>query len=406
MVEQMKSEVRPSVLHGAVCGYRGSPAVFRRLGIRLLGVAALTALALGGCSSTILPSQHDNSQTATLAASGSTPASAPSPTGPHGVFTVTGSMAVSHGQASATLLAGGDVLVVGGGEGPAEIYDPRIGTFSPTGAPIVQDIRPLAVMLASDLVFVLNSRDAELFDAASGKFSATGSSAFDRDGGSMALLENGQVLIAGGLVLRAPGVLKAAELYDPATGKFTPTGSMKTGRECFTATTLQDGRVLVAGGDDGSGCSGWDNVFSSAEIYDPQTHKFTPTGSLTTARSGATATLLNNGNVLIAGGVSGDGRLASAELYDPATGKFSATGSMSATRSDDTATLLSDGRVLMVGDGTAELFDPTTGTFSLTGPTRGSIYDHSAVRLADGRVLIVGGAGVVGAGEMAELYWP
>jgi hypothetical protein len=97
-------------------------------------------------------------------------------------------------------------------------------------------------------------------------------------------------------------LVRAAELYDPSSGKFTQTGSMKTGRMCFTATTLQDGRVLVAGGDDGGACTAYDNIFSSAEIYDPQTRKFTPTGSMTSPRLGATATLLDNGKVLIAGG--------------------------------------------------------------------------------------------------------
>jgi hypothetical protein len=180
---------------------------------------------------------------------------------------------------------------------------------------------------------------------------------------------------------------------------------MKTGRECFTATTLPSGKVLVAGGDDGSGCNTSENVFASAEIYDPQTRKFTPTGSMTTPRQVATATLLGNGKVLIAGGNDENGPLASAELYDPSTGKFTLTGSMEITRSHFTATLLLDGRVLIEGDGPAELYSPTTGTFSPTGSMATAAYDRTAVRLKDGRVLVFGGQGV-GGSTSAELYWP
>src|ERR1035437_6173747 len=107
---------------------------------------------------------------------------------------------------------------------------------------------------------------------------------------------------------------------------FTATGSMGHARGWHTATLLTDGRVLIAGGRDDSG------VHASAELFDPATGTFSPTGSMTVARHGHTATRLSDGRVLIAGGLSANGTtavyLASAELYDPATGKFSPTGSM------------------------------------------------------------------------------
>jgi hypothetical protein len=127
-----------------------------------------------------------------------------------------------------------------------------------------------------------------------------------------------------------------------------------------TATLLQDGRVLVAGGGPDAA-----SALSSAETYDPATRKFTRTGSMATARSDASATLLQDGRVLIAGGFGcGNtktcsdyqamtlGRdLASAELYDPTTGEFTRTGSMSDSRQGPTATLLPDGRVLLLNGG-------------------------------------------------------
>ena len=96
-------------------------------------------------------------------------------------------------------------------------------------------------------------------------------------------------------------------MTDLATGTFTPTGSLNTARVVHTATLLNNGMVLIAGGYSG-------DFLTSAELYDPVAGTFTPTGSLNTARYYHTATLLNNGMVLIAGGYSGD-FLASAELF-------------------------------------------------------------------------------------------
>ena len=124
-----------------------------------------------------------------------------------------------------------------------------------------------------------------------------------------------------------------------ATGSFTPTGSMATPRLGATATLLSDGQMLVAGGSDDT----HGHAVASAELYDPATGTFAPTGSMTTPRIGAMATLLADGRVLIAGGVSNGDYLRTAELYDPGTGTFTATGAMPAPRIGGTATILPNG---------------------------------------------------------------
>jgi hypothetical protein len=170
---------------------------------------------------------------------------------------------------------------------------------------------------------------------------------------------NGKVLIVSGY--GNSGVWASAELYDPATGLFTTTGSLTTARYEATASVLPGGKVLIAGGRNNSG------VLASAELYDPATGLFTNTGSLSTARSYAAASVLSNGKVLIAGGDTfSSGWLASAELYDPATGLFTTTGSLSTARTAETASVLPNGKVLIAGGygpsgfvASAELYTPT-----------------------------------------------
>ena len=155
-----------------------------------------------------------------------------------------------------------------------------------------------------------------------------------RIGATATLLGTGDVLVAG-------GGTASAELYHPATDSWTTTTAMSSVRTDATATLLENGDVLVAGGCCEAGHP--DTGLTSAEIYDPSTGTWSPTGSLKVGRAGATATLLQNGDVLVAGGsCNGEGygcdagsflsNLKSAEIYDPSTGVWTLTGSMNAGR--------------------------------------------------------------------------
>ena len=226
-------------------------------------------------------------------------------------------------------------------------------------------------------------------------------------------LTTGKVLLAGGCTgsgCELDGTTAAAELFDPRTGRFEPTGPMTSRRVGHSATSLADGRVLIAGGWNERGLT------ASAELYDPARGTFAPAGAMNAARGGFTATPLADGRVLIAGG-SSDGRsLAGAELYDPATGEFSPTGSLALARSAHTASRLRNGRVLVVGGSnrggvlrSAELYDPPTGRFSRASRLRVPRHKHAAVSLASGRVLVVGGSDerdYRGRYATAELYDP
>jgi hypothetical protein len=343
-------------------------------------------------------------------------------------FSSTGSMLMAWDLFTATRLQDGRVLLAGGrannaAVASAEIYDPKTGAFSSTGSLNTAREDPTATLLADGQVLIAGGSggnmssytflaSAELYDPKTGTFSETGSMTEGSEGHTATLLSDGRVLIAGGYNLSLSGsgqMLASAELYDPQTGTFSPTGSMMAARDSHTATLLRDGRVLIAGGDE----PGPRHNLASAELYDPQTGTFSPTGSLATARDAHTATLLPDGRVLIVGGGNHDEQaFASAELYDPSAGSFSPTGSLGCARYNHTATLLTNGQVLIAaGEGavvsgpvpgcaSAELYDPTTGGFSSIGSNI-EAYQPTATLLADGRVLIIGGGGAT-----AELYLP
>jgi hypothetical protein len=299
-------------------------------------------------------------------------------------------------------------------------------TAAPTGnydtATLLQDGRVLLTgEFTSQTIGSFNvpvwTTAAELYDPATGKFSPTGSMARAQGGGSTTLLADGRVLVAGGVEYSgSAGKLTAdkladAELYDPATGTFTATGSMGEIRADQTATLLADGEVLVAGGDNLSGS------LATAELYDPASGTFHSTGSMTEARSQAKAVRLHDGRVLIYWGFGATTMPKTAELYEPTTGKFSAIAWPGGGLYPDSAsvTLLQDGRLLVAGgsDGsnsvaTAQLFDPATGASSPTGSMATPREAHSAVLLSNGQVLIAGGMtahlyGYEGAGQQAAL---
>lgn len=312
------------------------------------------------------------------------------------------------------------------GLGTAELYNSATGTFAPTGDLNNRRADHTATLLKNgnvliaggDFTVFMNSgtqhfclSTAELYDPSAGTFTLTGSMNAQRCGGLFAgftatLLQNGTVLIAGGSNLN--GLVPTAELYDPSTGTFSLTGSLNTPRIGHTATLLPNGEVLIAGGLNG-------NYLTSAELYNPATGTFTPTASMNTARELFTATLLNDGDVLAAGGQKSNLIplfLTSAELYNPSTGKWTPTGSLNIGRYYQTATLRTNGQVLIAGGGahlaSAELYDPASGTFSVTGSLNTGRTDHTAVLLSNGEVLAVGGydgnGGNIGYLSSAELF--
>jgi N-acetylneuraminic acid mutarotase len=185
---------------------------------------------------------------------------------------------------------------------------------------------------------------------ASGTFAYTGSLNTARYNHTATLLPNGEVLVVGGLGVNGVSAsLASAELYDPQKGKWTTTGSMSVGRTGLTATLLPNGLVLVAGGSDY-----YVNCYATAELYNPATGQWTLTGSMSQPRCLHSATLLSNGGVLVSGGVNSlydysRPTVSAAEIYNPNTGTWTPTGSLNSSRADAATSLLQNGKVLTAG---------------------------------------------------------
>ena len=338
---------------------------------------------------------------------------------------------------TATLLNDGTVLIAGGITCPspgscsyltsAEVYNPDTGTSTSTGS-LATARSATAVLLPDGEVLIAGGyscdssgnctslSSAELFNP-NGYFISAGNMTVARSGHTMTVLSNGRVLIAGGqncTAVTACTALNTAEMFDPVSGTFSPTGNLNAARFNASATALTQGLVLIAGGFDGT------NYPAAAELFDPAAGTFSVSASLNTPRANATATLLNGGKVLIAGGSSCSSPacpLNSAELYDASAGVFSYTGSMNVSRFDHTAALLTNGQVLLGGgynscpssctsDATTELYDPTARVFAPSQTLSAARSEQTATLLSSGEVIVLGGINNGATSATSDSYEP
>lgn len=264
------------------------------------------------------------------------------------------------------------------GPGRSAPVDKEIPMFRKDSYPYAR-IFALAFIAATVLVIATPPAFAN-----SGGFSNTGSMNVERINHTATLLANGEVLVTGG-DNNTTGYLSSAEIYDPSRGKWTRTGNMTVPRDGHDAVLLSNGQVLVAGGinDTTGGC----NTLATAELYNPSTGTWTPTGNMSTGRYSFVLVALTNGQVLAAGGTNcGGGGLTSAELYNPPTGTWSPTGSMSIGNETNWATLLQNAEVFVLND---NIYHPSTGTWTST--SSDPIFAHAPfVLLPDGRVYAAG----------------
>jgi Kelch motif protein len=278
-------------------------------------------------------------------------------------------------------------------------------------------------------------------------WSSTGSMSEQRERFASLRLDDGRVLVAGGVGSATGEPSATAELYDPSTETWAVTGALAAGRSDFTlsASMLAEGsRALAAGGNGAAG------ALDSVELYDAETGTWTAGPSLPAPSAAHSAVTLEDGSLLIAGGSGEPARLAadgaswvaaaslladepgstltalvdggallvgpnppSLQRYFPDEDLWLTAGEILLPRSGHTATRLLDGQVLIVGGSSAqsggtqavELYDPSTASSRFVGATSEPRASHSATLLDDGRVAVVGGELVSGASG-TEIYDP
>ncbi|HYL92319.1 MAG TPA: kelch repeat-containing protein [Alphaproteobacteria bacterium] len=342
------------------------------------------------------------------------------PTAPRispGSIVATDDMTVARFDHTATLLANGQVLILGGLERngvmqpTAELFDPATGRFTPVGKPQTpRGWGATSVRLKDGKVLIAGGSTAtcvscslaaaELYDPVTRTFSMTSGMSNARAGAISILLPNGDALVFGGTT-DVDGGIPSAEVYHPGTGTFSAAGAMHI-IGLSQAVLLKDGRVLLVGA-------------SGAELYDPVTNRFTTTGKMTVPRTKFGAALLPDGRVLIAGGQTGGAwgpKVTSTQIYDPSSGMFTAGPELNIKRFKlaKGVVTLKDGRVLIAGGADQpEIYDPTSGAFT---PIPGNRLDgfcfSTATLLSNGQVLLAGGYRVSGGPGVSHawLYKP
>mgnify|MGYP002622489237 CR=1 FL=1 len=330
------------------------------------------------------------------------------------------------------LLPDGRVLAVSGhplgGQSlaSAEVYDAETDKWTPTGSLNVPRNgvgHGSLIRLPSGKFLIAGGgsgsrsvHEVELYDPVQGTWSMTGAMSVPRCVHTTTQLDDGSVLVTGGIDWITEEVRATAEVYDATTGEWATTGAMNTPRFNHRAVKLHDGRVMAIGGN--SAYPGEQFVVADAELYDPRSGNWKPTAPMHTPRRSLAAVVLADGRVLVAGGAGRLGeakkQLSVSEVYDPQSEQWTEVAPLREGRWGPTATLLADGQVLIVGGAygsfgsrsSAELFDPQDCTWRDAGKLSQARNGHRAITLSDGRVLIVGGHCLGRYLTSCEIYTP
>lgn len=313
----------------------------------------------------------------------------------------TGSLNTARRHHQSVTLNNGKVLTMGGDSGgatnyfsSAELFDPTTEMWTPVASMAVARNNFGAELLSNGKVLVVGGRDAatygltscEIFDPVTNTWSAAADLTYGRWGHKVVKLQDGKILAVGG------DDYYRGEIYDVSTNTWSPTAQMQYDHGQYSSlVVLSDGKVLCTGG--------W---FSSpdgfiAEVYDPVNDTWTAVGNMNKERNSHASVLLDNGKVLVYGGV---GTVFETELFDPNTNTFTLTGNLNQLRAHSDGIKLANGNVFTYGNGTffspgntgcIEIYNPSTGVWTapVMATTGHQLYQLEVV---NDKLLIIGGS--------------
>ena len=269
---------------------------------------------------------------------------------PDGTFTAVASMSQPRAGAACIALPNGRVLVTGGSDGntnlaSAEIYNSRNDTWTPVGEMSAARSGHNATRTPWGAILITGGEETGAVDMflTNDTFMPLGMLSAGRTDPAIAATYNHKIIIAGGS--RNGTAVRTVDIYDGDTGKIVPGGSLMMARRGFAAAPLVDGTVLITGGYGADG-----NLLDSTEIFDPEKGASSAGPTMSAARANHKVTVLpSNGRVLIVGGVTENGVTASTELYTPWTRKFSSVPAMHTARQQMVSTPLRRGAVVVAG---------------------------------------------------------
>lgn len=340
-----------------------------------------------------------------------------------GDFVKVGKMSEPRYNHEAILLDDGSVLVFGGGEDNAEVYNPITRKFKVIGTSISADNSYTTTLLKNGEILIVGyHKEAKIFDPKTNTLKLSGNMNYPRLNHTAILLNDGRVLIIGGTLIDPTKgynyqkfkLVEKSEIYNPETNKFTIAAKMNIPRAEHSTILLKDGRVLVVGGFKKN------EILTGAEIYNPKRNKYELAGNMNIARQKANIYLLKNGNILISGGIGErdkNGGLDSIlrreiEIYNPKTNKFKIVAKRDSIPEHPAEVLLANDKILFTGGSSgvglsltyfksSEIYDPETNKFIKGKDMNLFRAGHVMTLLKDGNVLITGSDGK---GKTAELY--
>jgi len=305
---------------------------------------------------------------------------------------------IARADAVAVTLPSGDVLVTGGvtQNGPTattEVFDSELSLWRLGPQMSVGRVGHTATVLGDGKVLVTGgdtgsgtTSTAELIDLGAGSAVPVPNMNFARSGHAAVLLKDGRVLVAGGTNW-VTGVWNQAEVFDPVGMKWSPAGTMLSARLFFSMFVMGDGKVLAVGGD----------LAGTSELFDPTTMAWSMRANMTSPATNAAAAMLGD-TVVAAGGMAGGYPSNRSETYDYAKNTWSAAGNMLEPRARFTLTPVPGGGLLAAGSyangeskATCELFDPGRGAWTAAPAMNLSRGEHAAAALPSGAVLMMGG---------------